>query len=245
MDTLMLHQGATKLGRQDLLALPTPDGTDTHTTIPHAKVVESALEALAYRRIDVVKEEYGVSKDAMRMFGVLTLSVGEGGDRADRVNLVLGLRNSHDKSFALGMVAGFRVFVCDNLAFKGEFFAIARRHSRRLLDGFTDTVSIGVDRVQRHFQPMQEQVNVWRNHELADIQARDVIYRAFIAGKLDAPKHLATVVHDHYFAPKQPEFEPRTVWSLQNAFTSAFKSLDPLPQYRATASLGEFFTAIG
>jgi hypothetical protein len=30
------------------------------------------------------------------------------------------------------------------------------------------------------------------------------------------------------------------MWSLSNAFTSAFKELDPIPQFRATAALGEF-----
>jgi hypothetical protein len=33
---------------------------------------------------------------------------------------------------------------------------------------------------------------------------------------------------------------PRTIWSLSNAFTSAFKELDPIPQFKATAKLGEF-----
>jgi hypothetical protein len=47
-------------------------------------------------------------------------------------------------------------------------------------------------------------------------------------------------VHDLYFSPQYPEFEPRTVWSLSNAFTSAFKDLDPIPQFRATAKLGSF-----
>jgi hypothetical protein len=28
------------------------------------------------------------------------------------------------------------------------------------------------------------------------------------------------------------EFAPRTVWSLSNAFTSAFKDLDPIPQFK-------------
>ena len=41
-------------------------------------------------------------------------------------------------------------------------------------------------------------------------------------------------------SPKYAEFEPRTVWSLSNAFTSAFKELDPIPQFRATAKLGAF-----
>jgi hypothetical protein len=35
-------------------------------------------------------------------------------------------------------------------------------------------------------------------------------------------------------------FKPRTIWSLSNAFTSAFKELDPIPQFNATAKLGEF-----
>jgi hypothetical protein len=34
------------------------------------------------------------------------------------------------------------------------------------------------------------------------------------------------------------------MWSLSNAFTSAFKELDPIPQFRATAKLGSFLGAV-
>jgi len=61
-----------------------------------------------------------------------------------------------------------------------------------------------------------------------------------LARKLEAPKHLARTVHDLYFEPKYEEFRSRTIWSLSNAFTSAFKELDPIPQFEATAKLGEF-----
>jgi hypothetical protein len=47
-------------------------------------------------------------------------------------------------------------------------------------------------------------------------------------------------VHDLYFEPKYEEFRSRTIWSLSNAFTSAFKELEPIPQFKATAQLGEF-----
>jgi hypothetical protein len=53
------------------------------------------------------------------------------------------------------------------------------------------------------------------------------------------PKHLAKRVHELYF-PQQEEFSSRTMWSLSNVFTSAFKELDPIPQFRATAKLGRF-----
>lgn len=67
-----------------------------------------------------------------------------------------------------------------------------------------------------------------------------VIYETFVEGKLEAPKHLARTVHDLYFELKYDEFRSRTIWSLSNGFTSAFKELDPIPQFKVTAKLGEF-----
>jgi hypothetical protein len=46
-------------------------------------------------------------------------------------------------------------------------------------------------------------------------------------------------VHRLYFEPEYPEFSARTMWSLSNAFTSAFKKLDPIPPFKATAKPGE------
>ena len=79
--------------------------------------------------------------------------------------------------------------------------------------------------------------------ELTDVTAKVVIYEAFVEGRLEAPKHLARTVHDLYFEPKYEEFRSRTIWSLSNAFTSAFKELDAIPQFKATAKLGEFLEA--
>lgn len=87
---------------------------------------------------------------------------------------------------------------------------------------------------------MRQQVEHWRVQLLAGEMAKLTIYRAFIEGELEVPKHLARRVHDLYFNPQHEEFAPRTMWSLSNAFTSAFKELDPIPQFKATAKLAEF-----
>jgi hypothetical protein len=84
---------------------------------------------------------------------------------------------------------------------------------------------------------MRQQVETWRQSQLSDITAKLLIYRAFIESDLEVPKHLAKPVHDLYFSPQHEEFQPRTMWSLSNAFTSAFKELEPIPQFKATAKL--------
>ena len=71
-----------------------------------------------------------------------------------------------------------------------------------------------------------------------------LIYGAFIEGNLDVARHLARVVHNEYFHPTIDDFKPRTMWSMSNAFTSAFKKLDPVPQMQATARLAPFLAAL-
>src|SRR5713226_5096867 len=97
--------------------------------------------------------------------------------------------------------------------------------------------------MQRNFEPMRRQVETWRAQQLSAGQAKLTISGGFIEGDLDVPKHLARRVHELYFNPQHEEFEPQTMWSLSNAFTSAFKELDPIPQFKATAKLGGFLEA--
>jgi hypothetical protein len=234
---LLAHCGTRLVGRQDLLGLETPEPTATHRPIPHATLVGALIEALGFRQLRVVSDEYAVSPDGMRMFGVLVLDIEEAG-----VRVAIGLRNSHDKSVSVGITIGYRVFVCDNLGFHGDFETVTRKHSKHLK--IEDVFAVAVDRMQRNFAPMLHRVNAWQSHSLPDDAARLVIYRAFIEEELPVTKRLARDVHRLYFEPEHEEFKPRTMWSLTNAFTSAFKALDPMPRFQATAKLAPFLAAI-
>ncbi len=76
---------------------------------------------------------------------------------------------------------------------------------------------------------------VCRAQKLSAEEAKPTIYRAFIEGDPDVPKHLARRVHQLYFNLNHEEFQARTPWSLSNAYTSAFKELNPIQQFEATA----------
>src|SRR5437879_6094419 len=189
---LLAHCGSCKFSREELTAIPTPEGSATHRPLPHHALVEAVVETLSFRHIGVVRDEYAVSRDGMKMFGVLELQAGFTGCR-----FAIGVRNANDKSMRLAMTVGYRVFVCDNLAFYGEFTPVLHKHTKNL--HLTDALSVGVDRMQRNFGPMKHQMEHWQAQQISDDQARLLIYRAFIEGRLDAPKHLAREVHRRYF----------------------------------------------
>jgi len=69
--TMTLCSYGSKLIREELPRVSTPAGTATHKPIPHNTVVEKLSEALSFRRIAVVREEYALSSDGMKMFGVM------------------------------------------------------------------------------------------------------------------------------------------------------------------------------
>ena len=87
---------------------------------------------------------------------------------------------------------------------------------------------------------MTRQGTQWRETQISGNAAKLLIYGAFVEETLEALKHLAREAHRHYFEPGFPDFVPRTRWSLSNAFTSAFKLLEPVPSFEAPAKLGEF-----
>src|SRR5271157_4797893 len=144
---LLAHGGTRKLNREELTAIPAPEGSLTHRPIPHHEIVSALIETLGFRQIGIVRDEYAVSNDGMKMFGVLDLETSFVGCRFS-----IGVRNASDKSMRLAMTVGYRVFVCDNMAFLGDFTPVLAKHSKNF--SLIDALSVGVDRMQRNFEPM-------------------------------------------------------------------------------------------
>ena len=123
--SLIIHAGAQAVSYDDLRALTTPEGTDTHIPVPHHEIVELTRYTLGFYGHEIAEEHHAVTPDGARYFGILSLR-SPYGDYSDTV----GLRNSHDKSFPIGIAFGSRVFVCDNLAFIGDH-VIRRKHTSK------------------------------------------------------------------------------------------------------------------
>ncbi len=233
----LMSDGRTtrKIARDDLKLLPVPPSTDTFQPISHNGLVDALEDSLALRRFQILRSEFAASPDGMKLFGLLEINaVMEG------VRFAIGLRNSNDKSMRLGLVAGYRVQVCDNMMFSGDFNPLLAKHTKGL--DLIESVSIGVDRIHRSFKPLERAIITKRLMRIADDEARVLIYQAFLEEKF--PISLIKNVHQNYFEPEWEDFRERTLWSLENAFTESFKELNPLAQYQTTARLGRFIAPL-
>ncbi len=235
---LVAHCGSQKVTREELKDIPVPEATRSHQPLSHFEIVQVLDEALSFRSLKIYKDEYAVSNDGMKMFGIMDLRFGFDGGRFS-----IGIRNSNDKSMRLALTAGYRVFVCDNMAFSGDFAPLLHKHTKNL--DLMDAISIAVDRIHRGYGSLEMRVKEMKELGLTDNDARVLIYRAFLERSIKGvPRNLMSEVHNLYFNPGHDAFKPRNLWSLSNAFTSAFKLLGPLKRFEATARLGSFIKGV-
>jgi len=232
--TLIAHSGAVKVTRDELRGVATPRGTSSWKPIPHSLLVDCIEETLKRNQLKVAKEEYAVQTEGAKLFGVMTLK-SEHGDYA----LALGIRTSNDKSFPVQMIAGARVFVCDNLAFSGSVVTLRRKHTSGL--DIRTEVAGGITRAIGQFVQMEGAVEKMKRIDLTgkDQFAKSKMLDAAVKGVM--PLRLIPEVHKNYFEPKHEEFAPRNAWSLHNAFTEAFKELKPNIAMQCGVELGKLF----
>jgi hypothetical protein len=228
----MACKGTQRVTRAELSIIATPPATDTFKPISHATLIDEVERSLSFRHISITRGDFAVSQDGMKLFALLVLNADHEG-----ISFAIGLRNANDRSMRVGMVAGYSVHVCSNMMFKGDFNPMLSKHSKNF--DLIESVSTGIDRVQRQWEPLKRAIEFKRNTLLEEVQAQSMVYRAFMTQKF--PVKLMRTVHQEFFIkPTYPDFTQQTVFSLENAFTTAFKELKPQQQYQATAKLGKF-----
>ena len=219
--TLMLHQGGTEVNREKLNELVLPPPTRTWKPISHATVLDTALQTLQEAGYTVAKARLGVSREGQRFFGTLDLTTPLTPDGS--VALAVGLRNSVDQSFPMGFCAGARVFVCDNLAFRSDLM-VKRKHTLNGASRFSSDIAHAVQSLQSFKEA--ETVRIARMQELTmtDAHAESLMLRACVVRGIVGQRHLP-LVYREWHEPKHAAFQPRTAWSLLNAFTTVLSEL--------------------
>src|SRR6185369_10139854 len=95
----------------------------------------------------------------------------------DDYSLVIGLRNSHDKSFPAAIALGSAVTVCDNLSFAGEV-TIARRHTRFIERDLPRVVHTAVGRLADMRGQQDDRIRTYKETQLSDPAVHDLVLRA-------------------------------------------------------------------
>jgi hypothetical protein len=170
---LVLHCGAKEVSREELATVEAPPPTKTWFPIKHSDVLDAVLETVDQTGFSVEKMRLALSRQGAQFFGTLDLR----SPIADGVSLAVGVRNSINQTLPLGFVAGTRVFVCDNLAFRAELL-VSRKHTAHGRVRFREAIGRAVGELEAFRAVEARRVELMRTTEINDVAAESFMLRA-------------------------------------------------------------------
>lgn len=214
MSNLMLHKGAFASTIEEIQAVQVPNNTDTYEAIPHIDIIDMIMDCSDRNNLPVKSAQYGMTKDGNRMFGVINFDIGS----VEGMSWSMGFRNSYDKSMAAGICAGQKVFVCDNMAFSGEF-NVTRKHIPG--NDFIVEVRESFASLPANLEQIGESITAMKSQVIEPDYAKLFIFEAVQRGYIPASQ--LTEVWKEYTQPRHEEFIDPTKHNLLMAFTENAK----------------------
>ena len=219
--------GTNNASEQDVFNVPAVPYTKSFHPIHHAEVIRAIKEAIGIVGMEIVKSEYVLGQDGMRMFGVYDLSQG-----TSELTWSIGIRNSMNKSMSLGITAGTRVFVCENLCFSGEFLAF-RRHTNGL---DTDELAFLAYRSMRDMIPKLTAFQKWheglKNYPLTEQEAKILLVEIMTNSVIPASKF-------HQFNDLYAKVYDGTLWGFHEATTNVLRGTNLMSLPKKSQVLNE------
>ena len=215
----LIMQEGKFVSRDEVARTDTPCSTATWRPVPHIDVIEAVSKVIRAHDWNIEGEKFGLASEGQKMFGVMEISSSSSPDW----HRCIGLRNSHDKSLAVGLSAGIVVCVCSNLAFGGTT-VIKRKHTSRF--ELTDLIDRAVASLEDDFLTMESVSEDLKDIYLKnDDEARSSIVRAAELGVINSSDILP--VYREFKSPSHVEFREPTRWSLLNSITEIVKKYSP------------------
>ena len=247
---LMLHH-AREVSRDELSRIPTPAGTESWRPVPHIEVVEAVAAKARERGLSISSERYAVMAGSMdngsgervevpgaKLFGSLDFSPMPGIEFPPGCVPSAGLRNSHDKSFALSILGGARVLVCANGVLSAEH-VVSRKHTSgidlgRAVEAALGAFMDGIGEFRSTYEKLRSRsVSRWEGHSLIVDMARAGAFASCdilpVAAEWESPRH--------------EEFRERNAWCLYQACTEVMKKQSPARQLEGLRALNAVLAA--
>lgn len=222
--SLILHCGSNAVNEEALREIPTPEATTSWYPLGYGTILDIIQNALEDSDFNVVDQGFGLNKNNNQMFGALALNNGD-----EETDLTIGIRQSLDKSLALGIAVGARVMVCDNLCFSGDLLRVIRRNTRHIERDFTLVVDDMIANMVDHYDTLCETHETWKGIPVTLDRGYEILGLGL--GQERLTSHVVSKALKEWREPSYDAFtridEQGSLWGLYNALTEGAKSVRP------------------
>ena len=238
----IMGHGIRHVTDQEVMNTATPAATKTHFPFPHGlllKETEKLIDQIGY---EILESAHALGKEDQTYFGQYRLKSHI--NATEEWSPMLGIRNAHDKTMSLGLVAGKQTTVCSNLLFLGDF-KFTRKHTRNAFSDALDGMASTFGRLPAIDEYVGKRIEAFKEVPVND--DRDVSKFILEAANRNLIAPNVTVgVWKEWTAPTYADFKTRNLWSLVNSFTTVQggKNYSPFKIATDTLKLNEYINEV-
>jgi len=230
----LLYSSATdiKVEREYLVNLQTPEPKRRHYPYPFYAFATDTVNAIERAGFSVVEEDYAITKDEQRLFGLLNVSrpvatlapsYGVPAIQKPAWNMLVALRGSHDQSVSRGLAIGSRVMVCSNLCFHGDLGKWNRKQTTNIASDLPGIISQAVAGLHDASQALTVDFDAFNERQITSEQGDTLLLDIYRKGGFSASQ-LGRAIEDwDKCEVEEHTANGRNLWWLFNSCTHALK----------------------
>lgn len=211
---------------QKLLSLPVPQQTESYTPIPHSLMIEKTTDEIKKRGLVIKTKSFKIHGEGQGVIGYYGIESKED----DKLGMMIGFRNSYDKSMAAGYVTGAQVWICKNGIISGDV-KIIRKHTGKADEEVASKLMTCLDSLESVFRKIKEDADKLKSLSVSKKVMSELLGRMFIESEMITSTQLNVIKKEI----AKPTFiyseKGETWWDFYNFVTFSLKSSAPISAF--------------
>lgn len=216
----------------ELFQVTVPPKTNSYSPVSHSFLINTLHEKIQGLGLDIQSRWYRTDAGGKKMIGQWQIGMGD-----EEMRVLIGFKNSYDKSMSLGLAAGASIIVCENGMVSGEV-SLIRRHTGSILDELNEKFDKIAKNFQATFAELQRDRDLMKGVILTPRNISEIMGRLYFEEELLTSVQL-NIVKDQL--ENSEWFKGDTSWDLYNHITFALKRTYPEVFIERHVLLHKFF----
>ena len=220
-----------------------PARTESYSPIPHSYFLETITNEINNAGgLEVTGRRIYTNGRGTKLVGFTSVKhAGMETDPDFGLEMLLGYKNSYDKSMAAALVAGINVMICGNGCIGGDMVTFKRKHTGNIAEELQEKTRQAITSMRDGFVALTLDIDIMRDYNVTDSQKAEIMGLMYFEEDIVTPNQLSVIKKE---MRESEHFRGDSLWDLYNNVTESLKSSHPLSHIESHIKLHDFMTDV-
>lgn len=230
-------------GYQLAMNAPVPLRTDSYSPIPHSFFLESIMNQVNNTSdLETTSRRVYTNNAGTKLVCFIGVKFrGMETDHDFELEMMIGGKNSYDKSMAAAIVAGASVMICSNGVIAGDMITFKRKHTGTIAEELREKTTEGIQLMKDNFNNLVLQVDIMKDYDLTPTQKAEIMGVMYFEEEIVTPNQLSIIKKE---MKESEHFRGNSLWDLYNNVTQSLKTSHPFTHIEDHIKLHDFMCRV-